>query len=436
MNSRTRPWRALTLGVILAGYGCASLAPASLGPADIPVLEERAAREPDDGEAQLRLGIALAASGRCGEAVEAAERGRALEPGDPVGPLVIGQCLEEAGDFEAAVGLYAQFLQEYGDSPGVAAVEGRRVIALQQQARVQARLAVEREEVLGPADPQTVGVFPFIVAGDSAYHPLSVGLAHMLTTDLALLRRFPLVERVELGALLQELDVPAELIDPATAARAGRLMGASRMIMGTVSIPSGRDIQLGGNIVLGTGELVEPLTMEGDLRDLLSLEKEYALRIAENLGYQLSEAERQRILENQPGSLAAFLAFSRGILSEDRGDFGSAAVHFQDAVRADPEYGEAQERFRSAIGADALSESGPGGVGAAIARVDQSLGAPAELVPSSNALASSMYDVASHQLERATIGVGGANVSLDVLPDASQVLASLEAIISILIRIR
>jgi len=208
------------------------------------------------------------------------------------------------------------------------------------------------------------------------------------------------------------------------------------MILGTVSVPSERDIQLGGNIVLGTGELVEPLTMEGDLRDLLSLEKEYALRIAENLGYQLSEAERQRILENQPGSLAAFLAFSRGILSEERGDFGSAAVHFQEAVQADPQYSEAQERLRSSIGADALGESGPGGVPAAIAIVDQSLGAPTEMAPSSNALTSSMYDIAAHQLERATVGAGEANVPLDVVPEESPIPPSLVAIISILIRIR
>jgi tetratricopeptide (TPR) repeat protein len=436
MRSRTRLWGALIFGVILANHGCATLAPAPLGPADIPALEERAARRPGDGEAQLHLGVALAAAGRCGEAVEAAERGRALAPGDPVGPLVIGQCLEESGDFEGAVGLYARFVQDYAESPGVAVVEGRRVTALQQQAREQARLVVEREEALGPANPQTVGVFPFIVDGDSAYHPLSVGLAHMLTTDLALLRRFPLVERVQLNALLQELDVPAELIDPATAARAGRLMGASRMILGTVSIPSDREIQLSGNIVLGTGELVEPLTTEGALRDLLSLEKEYALQIAENLGYQLTEAERQRILENQPGSLAAFLAFSRGILSEDLGDFRGATAHFQDAVQADPQYGEAQERLRGAVGADALNEAGPGGVAAAVASVDQNLGASPEMAFSSSALASSMLDIASHQPERATIGVGTANVALDVLPGDSQVIPSLEALITILIWIR
>jgi tetratricopeptide (TPR) repeat protein len=436
MISRARFWGALVFVVAFAGYGCASVAPTRLGPSDIPALQERVARSPGSGEAQLHLGVALAAAGRCGEAVEAAERGRALTPSDPMGPLVIGQCLEEAGDFEAAVGLYAQYIQAHGESPGAAAVEGKRVIALQQQAREHARLVVEREEALGPADPQTVGVFPFIVDGDSAYHALSVGLAHMLTTDLALLRRFPLVERVELNALLQELEVPGELIDPATAARAGRLMGASRMILGTVSVPSDDEIRLGGNIVLGTGELVEPLTTEGALRDLLSLEKEYAIQIAENLGYQLSEAERQRILENQPGSLAAFLAFSRGILSEDQGDFGAAAGHFREAVRVDPQYGEAQERLDGALGAEAISEAGPGGVTEAIASVDPNMGAPFEAASSASALASSTFDIASQQPERATIGVGTGNVSPKLLPEEALVLPSLEAIITIIIRIR
>jgi tetratricopeptide (TPR) repeat protein len=278
-------------------------------------------------------------------------------------------------------------------------------------------------------------VFPFLVDGDPAYQALSVGLAHMLTTDLALLRRFPLVERVELNALLQEMEVPAELIDPATAARAGRLMGASRMVMGTVSIPSEQDLRLGGNIVLDNGELIEALTAEGDLDALLSLEKEYALRIAESLGYSLSEAERQRILENRPGSLAAFLAFSRGLFSEDLGDFEAASGYYRDAVRLDPQYGEARERLSGSVGAEAVVLAGPGELTSLVSMVDQSLAT----LPGPNLLAgvlgSAVMDIASHQSERATIDAGTANTVIDLLPEINNILRSLEAIILITITI-
>jgi tetratricopeptide (TPR) repeat protein len=367
--------------------------------------------------------------------MEAASRGRELSPDHPLGPLVIGQCLEESGDFEGALDLYARFIQEHGDVAGVAAVEGRRVIALQMRAREVARSALEREEALGPADPETVGVLPFIVDAGPEYEALSVGLAHMLTTDLALLRRVPLVERVELNALLQELDIPAELIDPATAARAGRLMGASRMVLGTVSIPSEDYLRMGGNIVLETGELVEPLEAEGSLNRLLSLEKTLAIQTAENLGYVLSEAERQRILENRPESLAAFLAFANGLLAEERGDFQAAAAHFREAAQADPQYQQAQERLRGSVAAEALARASYGEMPAIPVSVDQSLGLLPVPDVMASVLGSSILDIASHQPERATIDAGTANTVIDLLPEDVDILPALEAIIIIMITI-
>ncbi|MFH1765565.1 MAG: CsgG/HfaB family protein [Gemmatimonadota bacterium] len=431
MIREVRSVKGLVIWALLATSGCATLGPRPVGTEDIPSLQERAAREPANGEVHLLLGAALAADDRCDEAVTSARRGRALRPEDPIGPLIIGECLEEAGEYDQALNLYAQFLFEQGDAPGAQAVEGRRTIALQLKARAMARDAVQNEETLAPAEPETVGVLPFVVDGDSVYHTLSVGLAHMLTTDLALLRRFPLVERVQLDALLRELELAPELIDPATAARTGRLMRASRMILGTVSVPSGADTRLGGNIVLETGELTEALATEGALGDILSLEKEFALRIAESLGYQLSEAERQRILENQPASLAAFLAFSRGLFAEGLGDYEAAAAFYGEALRADPQYGDAQVRLRGAAGVGMgqaqiagltfPTELGPG----AIVGVD----------PMVNTLASSIMDIASHQSERATLDAGSIGTIVDVLMEGSEIFPLLEAIITIIIPI-
>ncbi len=423
----------LILSLVLPA--CASFGGASVGPQDVPDLEARAQREPTNGRVQLELGAALAAAGRCDGAVAAAQRGRDLLPADPAGPLIIGQCLEDAGSYDQALALYAQYLDEHGETDGAAVVRGRRRIALQRQAEALARAALANEANLPEANPATVGVFPFLVDGDSIYQPLSVGMAHMLTTDLALLRRFPLVERVQLEALLQELQLPPELIDPATAARTGRLMRASRMILGTVSVPSEANTTLGGNIVLETGEIVDPTTTQGDLRDLFALEKELALRIAGNLGYQLSGAERQRILENRPASLAAFLAFSRGLMEEDLGNYGLAADQFREAVRADPGYGEARDRLREAVGAEVLSQSVRGDALVVARRVDQQLGAVSPSTLLSSTLAGAVLDLASHQPERATLDAGSAAATVDVLPQDFQAVPVLEAVLHILITI-
>jgi tetratricopeptide (TPR) repeat protein len=431
MIRRALSGRATLIWALMATSGCATLGPKPLGTEDIPALQERAAREPGNGEIQLLLAAALAEADRCDEAVVAARRGRTLLPEDATGPLVLGQCLEEAGQYDEALNLYAQFLLEHRNAPRAQAVEGRRVIALRLKARDLARAAVRDEENLPPAEPETVGVLPFVVDGDQAYQALSVGLAHMLTTDLALLRRFPMVERVQLDALLQELELSPELIDPATAARTGRLMRASRMILGTVSVPSDSQARLGGNIVLETGEITEPLATEGELAQILSMEKDLALGIAEDLGYQLSQAERQRILENQPASLLAFLAFSRGLYAEGLGDYESAAAFYGEALAADPQYGEAQERLSSATGV----EMGQALI-AELTFVPETLpGAAPGFIPLANTFASSILDIASHQSERATLGAGSTSTITDVNLVANEILPLLEAIINIIITI-
>src|SRR5213080_5130757 len=57
------------------------------------------------------------------------------------------------------------------------------------------------------------------------------------------------------------------------------------------------------------------------LDQLLTLEKNIALGLFQQLGVTLTTAERNAIEQRPTRSLAAFLAYSRGLLSEDEGRF-------------------------------------------------------------------------------------------------------------------
>ena len=70
--------------------------PAQVSPSDIPDLEARLMSEPRNGELMLRYAAALFSAEQCDSAVVVAERGRELKLASIVGPLVIGQCLEQA----------------------------------------------------------------------------------------------------------------------------------------------------------------------------------------------------------------------------------------------------------------------------------------------------------------------------------------------------
>lgn len=353
----------LPLVLIVAGIaGACATQPAPISPAEVDELAARTEREPANGPLQLRYAAALRAADRCDDAMPVARRGLGLAPKDALGPLVLGQCFEFAEQYDEALGVYRTFIAANPDGRGAGAIRARADLALRAGAVQGARLALAREDELSqqPADPQTVAVLPVQVVGDSTYQPLSRGLAQMLTSDLALLERFRLVERLRVGALLDEMQLgQTNRVDPASAARVGRLARAGRMVQGLAQIPGEENIRLEASVILGTGEVTAPARSEGRLRDLLTMEKELVVGLASGLGYTLSEAERRAILENGTQNLTAFLAYSRALDAEDRGDYQAAAQYYQAASQADPSFREAQDGYSSSSANESAQSASP-----------------------------------------------------------------------------
>ena len=147
------------------------------------------------------------AAGRCDTAVVVANAGQMLAPSEALGPMVIGGCQEKDGRYDLAFATYTDFANRYPQARGVAAVRALAQLALRTQATQTAKLALARESTLTALapEPSTIAVLPVTIAGDSTLQPLSRGLAELLTTDLALVRSLRLLERVQIGVLLDEL---------------------------------------------------------------------------------------------------------------------------------------------------------------------------------------------------------------------------------------
>jgi tetratricopeptide (TPR) repeat protein len=397
----------LPLAVTIA---CARPSAAPVSPAEISELAGRVAREPGNGDLVLRYAAALHSGGRCDSAAAVARRGMVLAPANALGPLVAGQCLERAERFSDAVAVYRAFVARYPGARGVGAVRSREMLASRAAATAVAREALAREAELSqsPADPQTVAVLPLQVTGDSAYQPLSRGLAQMLTSDLALLRRFRMVERLQLGALMDELQLgTGTRVDQATAARVGHLMRAGRMVQGLAAIPSEQQVRIEAAVVTGTGEVTAPASANGRFRDLLTMEKELVVALAARLGYTLSEAERRAVLENGTSNLAAFLAYSRALDAEDRGDYAAAAAHYAEAVRQDPGFQAAREGYQTATSAPAAQTAAAGDLTVLAGEPAPEPDLPALTGTEAGALGSTIGDIASTQAEQSTASTAG-----------------------------
>jgi tetratricopeptide (TPR) repeat protein len=389
---------ALSASLLLA---CGTGRESEVSPAEIPALQEQLGEDPGNGTLLLRYAAALFAAERCDTATVVARKGATSRPKEALGPLIVGQCLEQRGDYGQAIETYQTYLRDHGNERGAASVRAREMFATRAQATEQAKVAIQRESQLAQVsgDPDIVGVLPVEVVGDSMYQPLSRGLAHILISDLALLQRFRMVERVRLAALLDELELAqAERIDLPTAARVGHLLQAGRLVQGLAAIPPQGNARLEATVILSSGEVTGPESVSGQLRDLMGMEKDLVIAISVQLGYTLSEAERRSILENGTQSLIAFLAYSRGLEAADRGDFVTAAAHFAEAVRADPGFEMARQQYGASAAAPAEEAATPADITVlAVARVPDPIPvfeAGGGIDPVNQALTTTVIDVA------------------------------------------
>jgi len=254
--------RHVPLLLVGAAAACARAPqPAPVTPAEIPGLLSQAQQQPRNAGVQFRLAAALAAGQRCDTATVVARAAGQLEPDNVLAPLIVGACQEQAERYDEAMATYDEFARQHPNARGVAALRGKAQLALRAAAERTARQALAREAELAlePPQPATVAVLPLVIAGDSSVQPLSRGLAELITTDLAYVRTLRLLERLQIGTLLDELKLgQTGRVDPATAARVGRLLRAERLVQGTATIPGKGPVQLSATVVTGTG-VVRPV---------------------------------------------------------------------------------------------------------------------------------------------------------------------------------
>jgi tetratricopeptide (TPR) repeat protein len=412
---RRRRWRVGGLLFALVAGACAQGgAPSSVTPADIPALLSAARLHPRDAAVRFRLAAALAAANRCDTAVVVDHAAELLAPADALGPLVEGICAERGGRYDVAIGLYNGFLSSHPTAPGSGAVRARAHLALRAAAELTARVALANEAQLAqePPEPHTLAVLPVVVAGDSSVQPLSRGLAELITTDLATIRDVRLLERLQVGALVDELKLSRSArTDPATAARVGRMLRAERMIQGVAQIPPKGAVQLSAAVVAGTG-VVQPVRTEtGPFKNLLELEKQLVFDLSAELGITLTQAERELILRQGPTSLVAFLSYSDGLDAMDHGDYQGAAQDFNAAVRVDPGFTAARDAQQTAVAAPSVqgATSSPGGL---VAAAQTTTAGPTTGAAAGNALGSASGDVAPSRADLASQAAGGSSTGV------------------------
>lgn len=229
------------------------------------------------------------------------------------------------------------------------------------------------------AQADTVAVLYFENQGNPALEPLKVGLTQMLITDLQGTDGVTVVERSQLQALLDELELGhSGAVDPDTAAKVGNLLGAEWLVMGSYFEMMGT-LRIDTRLVrVETGEIVHAHGVDGASNEFMRMEGELATALQGELAKTAaaspspsgsapsdgtrsgpgdgSQATAATVVQTAPAgvvvapdpeALDAAVAFSEGLIYLDKQDVTRARESFEKAVAADPNLHAAQAELNA-----------------------------------------------------------------------------------------
>ena len=289
----------------------------------------RAAAEPGAAPIALRIGVALgdvAVEGGgllFGDGVNVAARLQALA--EPGGILVSGAVADQAA------GRVACALEDAG--PLVLKNVPRPVPAF----RVRAGTALAGLSAPPASGPPSLVVLPFAnLGGDAAEDYFADGITEELTTALARVRWFHVVDRkTAFGYQGRHVDVR----------QIGRELGVRYALEGSVRRASGR-LRISGQLVdAGTGRHVWADRFEGAAEDVFALQDAVAEAVAGAIEPTLKRAEIERARAKPAASLDAYDLYLRALplrLRTTREDNDAALALLRRAMALDPGFAPAK----------------------------------------------------------------------------------------------
>jgi len=281
-------------------------------PADITALsyapqdvERGLGQNPDAPYANFYLGLAYLHNGQRGEAVETWRSYK-----NPRGPLLEAEIKRQLTVVEISNSMHL------------------------------ARQALEEEKKLEtlPPQPGTIAVFYFKdLSPDNRFRYLQKAMAEMIITDLTRVKALTVLERVRVQFLLSEMQMgQTGIVEVKTAPRAGRLLGAENLIVG--SLEPGSLAAKASVASTTTKDVVGAFSVTAEQEEFFVLEKEIVYNILKVLPVTFTPEEEAQFKEYHTKNLQAVLYFGEGLDALDAGQWKDARIFFKKATEEDPDF--------------------------------------------------------------------------------------------------
>jgi outer membrane protein assembly factor BamB/TolB-like protein len=188
-----------------------------------------------------------------------------------------------------------------------------------------------------------IAVTPFEnITQEKALDWVGGGIAELLTTDLGKFSEFRLVERSRLNDALKEIKLgQSASVDPATAQRMGKILGADSMIVGSFQ-KFQDDMRIVARVVeVETAEVRSTARVDGLYKNLLSLQNEISLKLVEEMKGSLATADKGKLEALPSKNLDAVQALSNGAYFLRNDMIQDAVKEFDRAIALDSNFTEA-----------------------------------------------------------------------------------------------
>ena len=230
-------------------------------------------------------------------------------------------------------------------------VSAGQVVTKEMSESAKEAIASEQSLTVDPTAKSIAVLYYRNQTGNPTFAPLRKGMTVMLITDLTKLRDFEehrdlqVVERTRLQAVLEEIELgKTGLVDIDTAPRVGKLLGARYLASGDILKGSVTDLRMDPSMMDVPGdEIFEQASAEGDLADLISMEKAILFEIIRSMKVELTDDQKDALETPLSTNVDALMDYFEGIEASDKGEYAKAAEHYADALAKDPQLSLAQE---------------------------------------------------------------------------------------------
>lgn len=203
-----------------------------------------------------------------------------------------------------------------------------------------------------PARTVTIAILSFDVGAmikRDEYSVLAQGIPIFLGSELATLPNVKVVEHDRIQEVLNELQLQASgKVDPESAVKAGKLLGAQYLVTGGVLVDPKNRMSLSGrlvNVETRAWDFVARTTGKGD--DVFEVIAELAKRLAPGMQLPAPKGVSRDNAPSGENSFGAVVLYANAVGKRDKGDRIGAIELLRKALATYPDFPEARQMLAS-----------------------------------------------------------------------------------------